>query len=94
MKRRETGQGIIDSRISDTHLRPLTTSCDNIWLHRGWHAPCELPRTRSSSALAVGLWILAQNFHRRKRGNMFTSLLKMNTNTWAPEGDYLCTLLD
>jgi hypothetical protein len=32
-------------------LLPLTTICDNIWLHRGWHAPCELPRTSSSSRL-------------------------------------------
>jgi hypothetical protein len=55
---------------------PLTTICDNIWLHRGWHAPCELPRTSSSSALVVGLWSLAQNFHRRKQGNMYTTLLK------------------
>jgi hypothetical protein len=42
------------------HLLPLTTICDKIWLHRGWHAPCELPRTRSSSSLAIGLWIQPQ----------------------------------
>jgi hypothetical protein len=41
-------------------LRPLKTSFDNIWLHKGWHAPCELPRMHSSSALAVRLWIRAQ----------------------------------
>jgi hypothetical protein len=29
VKRRKTGQGIIDSSIFDTHLRPLTNSCDN-----------------------------------------------------------------
>jgi hypothetical protein len=33
------------------NLLPLTTICDNIWLHREWHAPCELPRTSSSSHL-------------------------------------------
>jgi hypothetical protein len=22
----------------------LTSLCDNIWLHMGWNAPCELPR--------------------------------------------------
>ena len=27
--------------------------CVNIWLHRGWHAPCELPRTCSSNALSI-----------------------------------------
>jgi hypothetical protein len=32
-------------------LLPLKTMCDNIWLHRGWHAPCKLPRTSSSSCL-------------------------------------------
>jgi hypothetical protein len=37
-------------------LLPLTTICDNIWLHRGWHAPCELPRTSSSIAFCIGLW--------------------------------------
>jgi hypothetical protein len=39
---------------------PLTTICNNIWLHRGWYAPYELPRTSSSSALAVELWSQAQ----------------------------------
>jgi len=33
------------------NLLPLTTICDNIWLHRGWHALCKLPRTSSSSRL-------------------------------------------
>jgi hypothetical protein len=60
----------------NTHLWPLKTLCDNIWLHRGWHAPYELPRTRNSSALAIGLWSLAQNFRKKKQGNMYTILLK------------------
>jgi hypothetical protein len=34
--------------------KTLKSLCDNIWLHRGWHAPCELPRTSSSRALALG----------------------------------------
>jgi hypothetical protein len=32
-------------------LLPLKIICDNIWLHRGWHAPYEIPRTSSSSRL-------------------------------------------
>jgi hypothetical protein len=60
-KRIETGKNYRLGYI-DTHLWPLTTLCDNIWLHRGWHAPCELPRMCNSSALVVGLWSLAQNF--------------------------------
>jgi hypothetical protein len=46
-------------------LRHKTTTCKNmmrlsanIWLHRGWHAPCELPRICSSSAL---LWVMGSS---------------------------------
>jgi hypothetical protein len=45
-------------------MRYAANSIDNIWLHRGWYAPCELPRTSSSSALAVGLWIHAHKTSR------------------------------
>jgi hypothetical protein len=63
-------------KVETTNPKALTSLCANIRLHRGWHAPCELPRTRSSSALVVGLWSHAQNIHRRKQGNMYTALLK------------------
>jgi hypothetical protein len=61
----------------------LTSLCDNIWLHRGWHAPYKIPRTSSSSALAVGICSLAQNFHRRKQGNRYTALLKKENKCMA-----------
>jgi hypothetical protein len=46
----------VELGIQDKHIRPLKTLCDNIWLHMGWHAPCELLRIHISSALDFGLW--------------------------------------
>ena len=65
VKKGKTGK-TIDLGKNPKFARLMISLCDNIWLHRGWHAPCELPRMHSSSALVVGLWILAQNFRLRK----------------------------
>jgi hypothetical protein len=60
-------------RKKTTTRKNMTRFRANIRLHGGWHAPCELPRTSSSSALVVGLWSLAQNVSLK--ADMYTILL-------------------
>jgi hypothetical protein len=49
-------------------LLPLTTICDNIWLHRGWHAPCDLQEQVVPVTFCIGLWSQAQNTLLRNTG--------------------------
>jgi hypothetical protein len=47
--------------------------CDNIRLHGGWQAPCELPRMRSSSALLLGCGVFIKTEKKRKK-KIFTNI--------------------
>ena len=39
----------------------MTTLCAKIWLHKGWHAPCELPRTSIFNVLSKGYGVTYSN---------------------------------
>jgi hypothetical protein len=70
------------------------TICDNIYLHRGWHTPCEMPRTSSSNHLMHWDMESSSKLSLKKTWKyVHTNLLKMKKNTWDPEGTYLCTIL-
>jgi len=45
-------------KIKAKKILTLPILCDNIWLHRGWHAPCEMPRKCNFSSLSKGYGVI------------------------------------
>jgi hypothetical protein len=48
--------------------KTMTILCDNIWFHRGWHAPYKMPGTISLIALALGYGVELKNILLRTTG--------------------------